>query len=418
MPTAESLLKEAKSLNKAGEYQKVIDLFTEDILNNHHEQSLKIEKAIAYIHIGNNHQENKDFVAAEEAFQKALKLAPSISTIHFYLGNLNKALNNETEAIDYYNRAIEINPKIASYYNNLGDLHFKRKDYEQAKSLFEKALALNSKDPTYNTNLATVYSRLGESEKALEYLNVAIKADDKFVNAYNGLGSVYYNLGDHLKGIDFLNKGLKINPNYSQLYYNRALNFKKTESYAKALEDFKKYLALKSNKVDYYTSIAKSNIIELKKQIKNSEYRSISEIVKKVKTLLLFNGVYVTHYTSLSVSKILILNSNSKFRLSEGAYLNDTAEGRELFNFLPPCYLADVKANDTIAKPFAPKPFIGSFVADTKHDDLTLWRMYGKEEKDEAKGCAITIEREKLLENISNSLIPDEDNTASEKITE
>lgn len=100
----------------------------------------------------------------------------------------------------------------------------------------------------------------------------------------------------------------------------------------------------------------------------------------------------------------MILNS-SLFRLSEGAFLNDTSEGRELFNFVA-FDLPVKKGNDTIALPFTQKPFIGSFVSKMKYDDLTLWRMYGKEDKEEAKGCAITIKVQVLLDNLKNKLLP------------
>lgn len=53
---------------------------------------------------------------------------------------------------------------------------------------------------------------------------------------------------------------------------------------------------------------------------------------------------------------------------------------------------------------FTEKPFIGSFVNEIKNNDLTLWRMYGKEALEEAKGCAITIDIEKLKENIIEGL--------------
>jgi hypothetical protein len=56
---------------------------------------------------------------------------------------------------------------------------------------------------------------------------------------------------------------------------------------------------------------------------------------------------------------------------------------------------------------FSQKPFIGSFVSASKYNDLTLWRMYGKEEKEEAKGCALTINPALLLETLKKQLMPD-----------
>ena len=100
-----------------------------------------------------------------------------------------------------------------------------------------------------------------------------------------------------------------------------------------------------------------------------------------------------------------LILQGSKIRLSEGAYLNDTSEGKELFKFLPA--LGDISQNsrsDTIAQQFTQRPFIGSYVADSKHDDLNLWRMYGKENKEEAKGCAITLDRIGMLDGAKNNL--------------
>jgi hypothetical protein len=52
-------------------------------------------------------------------------------------------------------------------------------------------------------------------------------------------------------------------------------------------------------------------------------------------------------------------------------------------------------------------------VAASKYNDLTLWRMYGKEEKEEAKGCAITINPPLLLEALKQQLMPKGQNSIS-----
>jgi len=126
----------------------------------------------------------------------------------------------------------------------------------------------------------------------------------------------------------------------------------------------------------------------------------------------------VTHYTGLSITKILVLGEKALFRLSEGAFLNDTSEGRELFNFLPSLLPISNKSDGTKAKPFTTKPFIGSFVSQTQHDDLTLWRMYGKEDKEEAKGCAITIDSQELLESLKNALTMNDKGETIQKLDE
>jgi hypothetical protein len=86
----------------------------------------------------------------------------------------------------------------------------------------------------------------------------------------------------------------------------------------------------------------------------------------------------------------------SEFRLSEGAFLNDPIEGRELFHYLGYHSTAH-GGQDNQASLFVRKPFIGSFVPGDQKNNLTLWRMYGKESDEEGKGCCLTLKRRKLI---------------------
>jgi hypothetical protein len=104
----------------------------------------------------------------------------------------------------------------------------------------------------------------------------------------------------------------------------------------------------------------------------------------------------------LSTLKSLILD-NSKFRISEGNFINDPSEGKEFFDFLEYKLYASHK-DSSLLEIFSPKPFIGSFVTKDKHNDLNMWRFYGKEGGVEAKGCAITLYAQKFIEEINNSL--------------
>jgi hypothetical protein len=188
-------------------------------------------------------------------------------------------------------------------------------------------------------------------------------------------------------------------------YYGRALTFFRNEKYEEALKDYNQYLLLeKEPSISFYKN-ALDQITEIEKILKNKEFASIAETVKDIKELLKTNDKEVTHYTGFTTAKLLILE-NSEFRLSEGTFLNDTSEGKELFSYLSMPINLSIKNSESIAELFSQKPFIGSFVPATKHDDLALWRMYGKEEKDEAKGCAITIDKQKLIEAIKNKLVP------------
>jgi hypothetical protein len=128
----------------------------------------------------------------------------------------------------------------------------------------------------------------------------------------------------------------------------------------------------------------------------------IALLIDKISDLLKFSDRRVTHFTSLSTAKELVLG-DSLFRLSEASFLNDPSEGTELDQFLQLPELSMVSKERLLDRAFLPKVFIGSFVADSGKDDLTLWRMYGKEQMREAEGCAIAMETEKITHHFNNS---------------
>ena len=476
MATPEELLQQAQALNNEEKYAEVVELLADDVLRSFQNADLYAEKAEAYFRlqkkdlcseilekallidknnakanhfIGNIYVELKQNDKAIEAYLKAIKSDSHYANPYYGLGiiyrglkeydkaieNYNKAIEIDSEfvqpynglgnvycelkkydqSIENYNKAIEIDPKFIYSYNGLGNVYYELKKYDKAIETYNIAIPIDPKYVTLYYGLGDAYTEIKEYDNAIETFNRAIEIDPKYINSYIGLGNVYYYLNEFSKAIKVFTEAIGINDKASSPYYNRALSYNYLKNYPKALADYEKYLELTKGNLDYFSSIAQSKITELKKIIKSPEYTRISELVEKIKELLLFQDNCVTHYTSLSGAQALILES-SKFRLSEGAFLNDTSEGRDLFKFLPTFDSKYSATDDAIALPFTQKPFIGSFVAETKHDDLTLWRMYGKENKDEAKGCAITIEREKLLEDLKESLITDSKTDIPEKM--
>jgi len=376
MLPAEELLKQAQSLNEAEKYAEVIELLKDELLEIYQNANLFAEKAEAYWRL-------KDKGLCYENAQKALLLEPGHTKANTYLGLFYWDINEYEKAEKHLKLAIKNDPNYPVPYNGLGNVH----------------------------------SETNQNIKAIECYNRAIELNPAYFYPYHNLGSVFHDMGQYEKAKEYLNKAIELNPDHSQSYFDLGLLYYDLKEYEKSKEYYNKFLDLTKNSQDYYTAIAKQKLIEIKKLTGSADYESISELVAKIRGILIFKDNCITHYTGLSVTKSLILES-SLFRLSEGAFLNDTSEGRELFDYLP-AFSATIstKINDTDAKLFAPKPFIGSFVAETKHDDLTLWRMYGKENKDEAKGCAITVDRDALLKNLKDSKTPFKSGT-SEKIDE
>ncbi len=401
---------------------------------------LKPDYAYAYNGRGNAWRSKSDYDKAILDYNKAIELKPDDAHAYNNRGNASYDKSDYDKAIIDYNRAIELKPDYANAYYNRGNAWYFKSDYDKAILDYNIAIELKPDDAITCNNRGIAWSNKSDYDKAILDYNKAIELKPDYVDAYNNRGLAWINKSDYDKAIldhnkaielkpDYAiayfargiawysksdydmasldyNKAIELKPDYNAPYYNIAQLYYKKAEYSNAEKNYKKYVELNASNPDYYTTLAQQRIEEISRLIADSEFKDISEIVGKIKKLLLYKDDLLTHYTTLSTAKALILDK-SPFRLSEGSFLNDTSEGSELLDFLGISFSGVKEKGKAQAEVFAQKPFIGSFVTDSKYDDLTLWRMYGKEEKDEAKGCAITIDMNKLIELINDKLMPD-----------
>jgi tetratricopeptide (TPR) repeat protein len=349
---------------------------------------------------------------AIEDYTKAIELNPDFADAYNYRGiawqnkkENDKAVADYDKAIVNYNKAIEIDPDYADAYNYRGILWYNKTDYYKAIADYTKAMELNPNfaDAYYNRGLAWVAIKEKEYDKAIEDYTKAIELNPDYADAYyNERGLAWKAKGKYKEAINDYTDAIKIKPDFANAYYNMGLARKEyNDDPEKIKQDFEKYLELAIDENEIWTKYAKYYIEDLKR-INDKELSVIADLVSNIKDILHLDEDCITHYTSLSVLKSLILDS-SKFRISEGNFINDPSEGTEFFNFLYDNTSTSSKDGSSVES-FSPKPFIGSFVAQDKYNDLNMWRFYGKEKGEEAKGCAITLRMQKFIGEIKNSL--------------
>lgn len=297
----------------------------------------------------------------------------------------------------------EVGNEAAEFYIWRGNARYEQKDYDNAIDDYSKAIDIN-KDYTlayYNRAFAFIGNK--DYDKALNDYDVVVSHNpDYLANAYVIRGSVLRAMKKYDQAIEYYNKAIDIDDGYANAYFNRGIAKKEYNvDLAGSKHDFEKFIELTENKNDKWVKFANHYIEEIN-ELNDKELSVIVDIIGKIKDILLVNEDYITHYTSLSVLKSLILDS-SKFRLSEGNFMNDPSEGKEFFHFLE--YRPYTTCKDGFhSENFSPKPFIGSFVTKDKHNDLNMWRFYGKENGVEAKGCAVTLCIKEFIKDINNSL--------------
>lgn len=284
-----------------------------------------------------------------------------------------------------------------------GNMWYNLKETEMALKDYNKVIELDSLSALAYYNRGFVWVVKQDYNKAIEDYRKAISIDSSYASAYVIKASILRALRKYDNAIEDYDVAISIDPNYANAYYNRGLAKKEHNvDLESSKEDFERYLELTADETDIWTKYAHYYIHKLNERINDKELSSIINLIEKIKEALLFNDNCITHYTSLSVLQNLILK-NSKFRISEGNFMNDPSEGQVFFNYLEYSpYL--ISKNGLRNQIFSAKPFIGSFVTKDKYDDLNMWRFYGKEAGEEAKGCAITLDAKLFIEDVHTAL--------------
>jgi len=293
--------------------------------------------------------------------------------------------------------------KAAELYIWRGNTWYNKKDYDNAIIDYNKAININPNYELAFYNRGSAWVAKKEYDKAIADYTKIIKPNSKYADTYyTDRGNVWKAQQKYDKAITDYTKAIKRNPYFANAYYNRGLAKKeKNVDPEEIKQDFEKYLKLITDESDIWAKYAKYYIEELNEKIEDPELWSIKQSVNDIKDKLLIKEECV-HYTSLSKLKKLILE-DSKFRISEGNFMNDPSEGEVFFNFLEDKFDTSRKDGSSV-ETFSPKPFIGSFVTEDKYNDLNMWRFYGKEAGIEAKGCAITLRTQEFIEDIKDFL--------------
>lgn len=447
------LLIEAEKLYNGGYFYEVTELLTNEILEIQNSAELYAWRSRT------NHRLGKDVATNMVLAEKAITLDPNYFMGYFVRALIRADRNEFNKAIKDYTKAIELNLDFADAFYNRGiswqNLDKKDKafaDFDKAIENYEKAIEINPKDvELYIWNGNAWYNKKNDHDKMITYEN-AIKNYNKAIDINPNYPIAFYNKAqaeitkkEYENALKDLNKVIDLEPEYAEAYVSRgnlkriredfdgaiedytqvmskklndrnAYYYRGLTYYTKALnkikididllsksrDDFKKYLDLTVNEQDIGIRYAKYYLKKLDEK-EDSALTKIIKLVLDIKNILYIKELCITHYTSLSTMKKLILADNCKLRLSEGNFMNDPSEGTELFSFLN-FKDKNIKAETTEIETFAAKPFIGSFVTENKHNDLNMWRFYGKENQIEAKGCAIVLRMQEFLDDIKNSI--------------
>ncbi|MEO5989138.1 MAG: tetratricopeptide repeat protein [Candidatus Eisenbacteria bacterium] len=151
---------EAKELHRAGDIEGAIALY--QVVVAHDPDHFR-----ALNNLGACHEELDQNAQAEEAFRRALALAPAEAPLHHNLGRLMHLEGRLEEAEQYYRRAIELDPQLSGAHFNLGRLLQESGRHEDAEPALRTAVEEDPRAPAPHSCLGDALFAQRRVEEAL-----------------------------------------------------------------------------------------------------------------------------------------------------------------------------------------------------------------------------------------------------------
>jgi hypothetical protein len=115
--------------------------------------------------------EERDPVAAIDAYRRSLRLRPDCTEAWINLGRLFAESNDGDAARDCFKSALDLDPADATAYYNLGVLAQDAGKEGDAIDLYRRALELDPQLAEAHYNLATLFDQSGDSRSAIRHIN-------------------------------------------------------------------------------------------------------------------------------------------------------------------------------------------------------------------------------------------------------
>jgi Flp pilus assembly protein TadD len=115
--------------------------------------------------------EERDPVAAIDAYRRSLRLRPDCTEAWINLGRLFAESGDADAAADSFRRALELDPADATAHYNLGVLAQDAGREADAIASYRRALELDPQLAEAHYNLATLFDQSGDSRAAIRHIN-------------------------------------------------------------------------------------------------------------------------------------------------------------------------------------------------------------------------------------------------------
>ncbi|MDD3013106.1 MAG: tetratricopeptide repeat protein [Candidatus Gastranaerophilales bacterium] len=233
------------------------------ILNNFDKTELNFKKTIqlnpndadAYYNLGLLFHRKGKFEEALNQFYKTIELKSEDPDNFYSIALILTDMKKFDEACEYINKAMDLSPSNTEYKFSLAMIYDKKseisadaQDINQAIDTYVNALKLDPQNEDGNYRLAICYAKKGLWDECVNYCKKVLEINNNSAIAYNQYGLALFCREDFDNSIIMYRKALVIQPDFASAYYNIGNVYEKQGDFKAAVEAFKKYTELSSEK--------------------------------------------------------------------------------------------------------------------------------------------------------------------------
>ena len=170
--------------------------------------------------IARSQQALGNFKGQEDAAAIAVaKPTPFLAEAQLLLADAQHKQRKFDEAIASYKKALVSNPENIQIYRSMGDIYRAQSKYTDAIDITRQALRKWPLDGNLFTDISWYYSLNGNHKDAAETANSAVKLLPELYMGYTNLCRAYNDLEQYTSAISACNKALTLNPNDGETHF-------------------------------------------------------------------------------------------------------------------------------------------------------------------------------------------------------
>ena len=182
--------------------------------------------------------------AAEDAYQKALRLGRVSSALYNALGAVQAKLRKYQQSLENRKKALEVNPQNAYAWHGLGVVYRALRRYDEAITAFQQALQLDPQFAAPWNGLGLVYEAQGQYDQAIHHYTRALEIDPAYKWAYANIGDCHRKQGRYDEAIAAYQQALQLDPQYAYPWHGLGYVYRDLRRYDEAITAFQQALQL------------------------------------------------------------------------------------------------------------------------------------------------------------------------------